>query len=461
MRIRGFSHPYVHWISFGKDGISWYTYGDMKSQNLMKSVALSSLLILILGGCFFVSPASGEDIEDMTEEERQKELEKLDEKAEKYQEILDLKEKQVGIISGQISSIAVKIAGLESQIREKESKISDISRELEVTLRGISEKERLIDRQKVALSEMIREYHSGMDDGAAVFLSADSGISQLFLKREDWMMETGQRVRTLLHEMERTKSVLVSERSELEAERTEVESLKTELREKNGELETLKTEKQTQLSRTRTEQQNYEDKLARVEAQKNELLNFSATANIAEVYESVEKYDRPDEKYWASTSWYYSQHDSRWGDVKMGKSGSLMKDWGCAVSSVAMVFTELGSRIDPGALAKKPIFYYDLIEWPTTWSGGIERVSSTAHGNVSWSTIDREIADGNPVIVYIRRSRGGGHYVVIHTKTKKGDYVVHDPYFGANLYLDTSRSLVGKLGTDSPTRIDQMIIYND
>lgn len=433
----------------------------MKHTTRTQSIVFLLVAGLLVSGSFDLTPVSGEDYEDMTEEERQEELEKLDEKAEKYEQIIDLKQKQLSLLSGQISSLSGKIADLERQIREKEEEIGRISEELEDTIAAIAEKERLIDRQKEVLGKLIREYHAGMDDDASLFLAGESGVSDLLMKREDWAIETGNRIRTLLHEIENTKVALEREREGLERQKIEVEELKQELRGKNQELETLKTEKQSQYSRTQTEEQKYQDKLERIEAQKNELLNFSAAENISEIYDSVGDYDRPDEKYQASTSWYYSQHDSRWGNKTIGKSNSLMKDWGCAVASVAMTFTELGSRIDPGTLAKKPIFYYDLIEWPTTWSGGIERASSTYHGNVSWSTIDRELKDGNPVIVYIKRTRGGGHYVVIHTKTKKGEYVVHDPYFGPNLYLDTSRSLVGKLGSNSSTVIDQMIIYND
>ena len=95
-----------------------------------------------------------------------------------------------------------------------------------------------------------------------------------------------------------------------------------------------------------------------------------------------------------------------------------------------------------------------------TSAGGVDLVSSTGHGNVSWSKIDSEIKNDHPVIVYIKKSNGrGGHYVVITGKDSK-DYIVHDPYFGSNLYLGTSRALVGKLGIDSKTVVDQMIIYH-
>ena len=157
--------------------------------------------------------------------------------------------------------------------------------------------------------------------------------------------------------------------------------------------------------------------------------------------------------------WYFSQTDSRWGGNKIGNSKSLMRDWGCAVTSLAMVFREKGNSTDPGKLAKQQIFSGDLIDWPNSWDPGINLASSVSHGNINWSTVNTQIKKGNPVIVYIKRSRGGGHYVVI-TGKDNNDYIVHDPYFGPNLYLGTSKSLVGKLGASSSVSVDQMIIYN-
>jgi len=87
--------------------------------------------------------------------------------------------------------------------------------------------------------------------------------------------------------------------------------------------------------------------------------------------------------------------------------------------------------------------------------------SGKSHGNIDWLIIDAQIAKGNPVIVYIGKTKGsGGHYVVIHHKASDGQYIVHDPYFGPNIFLNTTRALVGAMGVDSSTTTNQMIIYN-
>ena len=71
-----------------------------------------------------------------------------------------------------------------------------------------------------------------------------------------------------------------------------------------------------------------------------------------------------------------------------------------------------------------------------------------------------ELKNKNPVIVFVKSTkRGGGHYVVIHDKDKDGNYVVHDPYWGANIFLSSTKAYVGAL-YGSGVVVDQMIIYH-
>ena len=50
--------------------------------------------------------------------------------------------------------------------------------------------------------------------------------------------------------------------------------------------------------------------------------------------------------------------------------------------------------------------------------------------------------------------------MVIHHKDDNGKYVVHDPYWGPNIFLDSTRENIGVL-YGSSTSIDQMIIYHN
>ncbi|PIP28383.1 MAG: hypothetical protein COX29_01360 [Candidatus Moranbacteria bacterium CG23_combo_of_CG06-09_8_20_14_all_35_22] len=310
------------------------------------------------------------------------------------------------------------------------------------------------------LSVLMQSYYDYDQQGILEIVLLNETLKKPF-EQTDYIEQSGIKVGEVLDEIKITQQKLLKDQQELKDSHEKSVELKEKLEEEKYGLELTANQKETLLAQTKNEEQKYQDLLARVEQQKLELFNFSSASNLTEISDSVKNYPTPPSKYQASTSWYFSQKDSRWGGKRIGNSSSLMKDYGCAVTSVAMVFRKNGSSTDPGKLSKEKIFYYDLIKWPASWSPRISLSSSVSHGNISWSKIDDSIDDGDPVIVYIKKTNGrGGHYIVItgYDKEKK-DYVVHDPYFGANLYLGTSKALIGKIGTDSKVSIDQMIIY--
>lgn len=393
---------------------------------------------------------------------RQQQLDEINAKIKAYQAIIDLKKAQGATLSDQIATLDAQASKLQLEIDQAQQDLADVSSQLADTNARIDEKERTMDQERRILSQLVQEYYTNSDDGTGILLASNSDASDLLMKRDDWMSETNARVIGILRDMAVTKKSLESDQASLTEKKIEVDSLKNQLSQKNSDLEKAQQTKATLLLKTQTDQAKYEDMLQNVMQQKAELLDFSTTSNLAAVFGSIGSYPKPDKKYQASTSWYYSQRDPRWADEEIGRTNSKMQYWGCAVSSVAMVFTRLGSSVSPGTLANRnSLFDKDLIIWPDSWSSGsINLSSSTSHGNVDWSTVDASIKQGIPVIVHIARAHGGGHYVVIHGKDDKGRYVVHDPYFGSNLFLSTSMALVGQLGSPSATSVDQMIIYS-
>lgn len=59
----------------------------------------------------------------------------------------------------------------------------------------------------------------------------------------------------------------------------------------------------------------------------------------------------------------YWQKDPRWGGKTIGKSKSLIKDFGCTISSVAMLSDFYGCDHDPAWMAKNLSFQVDKILW--------------------------------------------------------------------------------------------------
>lgn len=381
----------------------------------------------------------------------------LEKKAKVYQDIIDLKNKQQDTLANLLDTINKEQERNQINLKTTQEKVMALSSQISSLEREIKEKEKSIASQKIILESLMQSYYEYDQQGILEMVLLDKNLSNL--NQTDYLEQSGIRTTDILSDIKKTRDELANVRDELAQKKDKLQKTQDELKQKKSELQNSENQKANLLKQTQGEEQKYQALLARVEEQKRELFNFSEASNLDEVRASVSSYSKPKSNL-ASTGWYFSQADSRWGNKKIGNSSSLMKNYGCAVTSVSMVFRKLGASVDPGQMAKQKMFYYDLIKWPGSWSPGIELVSSISHGNVSWSKINSEIKKGHPVIVYIKKTNGrGGHYVVITGKDSK-DYIVHDPYFGPNLYLGTSRSLVGKIGANSKTVIDQMIIYN-
>jgi peptidoglycan hydrolase CwlO-like protein len=394
--------------------------------------------------------------------ETQDKLDELKRKAAIYRQIIEIKEKQGESLNNQLSMTDANIEQVQAQIDVSSKQIDDLNNQIIRLQDQIKEKETLIESQKKLLADIMQTYYEANQTGLlSAYLSGGNMAS--FMVNKDRISQTGDKIAELVDSITEIKNDLDAQSSQLDQKKGDIVDKNQKLQDQNENLASIKQQRQTLLDQTQGEEAKYRQLLANIEAQKQQLLDidqFYAASGL-----SADSYDKPDSKYFASTGWYYSQRDSDWGDDNIGNTKTLIKSYGCALTAVAMVFKEHGISMDPGKLANKPIFsgdlinWYDSKDWEKNWP--VPDSNGYGHGNINWSVVDSKINKGIPVIVYIKKSNGGGgHYVVIHHKDAKGRYVVHDPYFGANIFLDTSRALVGAMGKSSKTSIDQMIIYN-
>jgi peptidoglycan hydrolase CwlO-like protein len=398
---------------------------------------------------------------DTVSDESQQKLEDLKDKAKIYRQIIEIKEKQGETLNNQLEITTTNIEQVQEQIKSSAQQIEDLNSQIIRLEKQIKEKDNQIEFKKKILANIIQTYYEANRTGVvAAYLSGGDVTS--FIVNKDRIAQTGDKIQELVASIKEEKQDFETQSQTIDRKKSELVEKNLQFQNQKDKLASIKKQRENLLVQTQGEEARYRQLLANVEKQKQELLNidqYFATSGL-----SADSYSKPDSKYFASTSWYFSQRDSRWGDENIGNTKTKMKNYGCAVTSVAMVFKEKGVSMTPGKLANEPIFSGDLINWYDSkdWEKSWPIPNSAygwRHGNINWSVIDSKIEKGAYVIVYINRTKGGGHYVVIHHKDSKGKYVVHDPYFGANIFLDTSRALIGALGSSSSTRVDQMIIY--
>jgi peptidoglycan hydrolase CwlO-like protein len=393
-------------------------------------------------------------------QDKQQQIDDLEQKAESYRQMIELNQNKAQTLGNQIKLMEGQISSLESDITTIQQKIDATEQDIGTLSSQIETKQKDIAAQKIVLGQLLQAYYENDQDTLTEMLLKNSSFSE-FMNQSEYISQTGTKVDSVLTSISDAKDQLDSAKKNLEARNEQQKEQRGNISQKKMALDGEQASKQQLLADTNGQEQKYQELLERVEQQKQDLLgdidelSQQKSSDLAAVEANIKK----PKSGLASTSWYFNQRDSRWGDQGIGYSNTLMKSYGCAVTAVAMVFNYHGANINPGTLAKQPIFSHDLIVWPKSWQG-INLVSSNAHGNIDWDVIDTELKNKNPVIVFVRSTkRGAGHYVVIHDKDKNGDYVVHDPYWGSNIFLTSTRAYVGAL-YGSGTTVDQMIIYH-
>ncbi len=130
----------------------------------------------------------------------------------------------------------------------------------------------------------------------------------------------------------------------------------------------------------------------------------------------------------------FRQSDERWRKDKLGMGKTSVSAEGCAVSSAAMVLAAYGVDTDPGRL-NAALTENDGFEGQNRiiWEKAAEVTGNIARkayeDQPSFRLIDEQLQHGNPVIVRLRTSSGGTHFVVIAGKDGY-DYLTLDPGAG-------------------------------
>jgi peptidoglycan hydrolase CwlO-like protein len=131
-----------------------------------------------------------------------------------------------------------------------------------------------------------------------------------------------------------------------------------------------------------------------------------------------------------SVSWYYRQLD--YTNVFLGGSPYTVAQYGCLITSYAMVSTFYGHRVTPPDIATYSGNFdgngYLLRQPPPPTS-----LSSSSTSPVNWATVNGELDAGRPVIVSIYipsvgkiNSDGSSHFIVLSGRTS-GKYLMEDP----------------------------------
>ena len=435
---------------------------NTKNQ-LCQPIWWALLLLLVL----FILPlaAQGDLIDELNSQIQEQETKRteLEKQTAEYQAIINQKQGEIKTLNNQIAIFNARINKLQVEINITEDDIKQTKLKILQLEYGIDQTGRDIDSQKDNLSKIIQTIAEFDQTSQMEMILASEDFSDFFTQ-VTYLENLQNGVQEKVNTLKTLKNQLSQDKESKEEKKERLEELKTQLDNQKWSLASQRNSKEAVLKYTKGEEIQYQQMLANIEKQKKELLgdiNRLMQQKAAELARLKELQEKPPSQYWASLNWYYKQDDPRWAKTTIGVSNSKLEDYGCAVTDVAMISTYHGNTITPAQLAKKSIFYYDFIVWPSRW--GNMRCTNCPPPHTSsfdWFKLDRELGAGYPVIVFVRaKGRGAGHYIVVHHKAADGRYVVHDPLFGANIYLDSTQVYISNL-YDTTTYLDQMVVYH-
>ncbi|GEM_PF-2045792 len=136
----------------------------------------------------------------------------------------------------------------------------------------------------------------------------------------------------------------------------------------------------------------------------------------------------------------YSQNDPNWRNLLMYAAGDSIGNFGCAVTSTAMVLNYYGAGLTPPQLNQCLGQYADLLYWAQAVPCAKGAVTGNNGFDFSWQNLDQVLSAGKPAIVGMLRGQTGMHFVVVTAGGggQASNYAVTDPWDGtANKSLQT------------------------
>ena len=366
-----------------------------------KILALSLLLLLA------VTQAQAEDCDNLSIEEKVSCL---------NAKVIQLKG-QGDTLASTIAYLNIKMALTEAEIAKTEKELKVLEEEITVLSVKISRLDENLDNISKLLVLRIGAAYKRSLFKPIYMVFASGGLSDFF-ERNKYLQSVQENDRSLLLEMQNSKNQHEEQKKIEEEKQAQAENLKKKLAEQNNALNSQRQEKQRLLEVTKNDEKRYQALLTEAQSQRAAFSRFISSLGGATILGNKTKCDGWD--------CYYNQRDSQWGNKFIGNSDSSMAEYGCLVTSMAMITSHYGKSLTPGDIAgsSSPFFGSTAYMLQGTWTVNGVTTTRTRLGS-SLSNIDDELNAGRPVIVGIYG--GPDHFLVIKAK-KNGEYIMNDPF---------------------------------
>src|SRR3972149_6120271 len=312
----------------------------------------------------------------------------------------------------QIDAYKKKLSSLRNQKNTLANQIIYLDDQIYLTQLEIRAKEEEIFANRARLA-----YASGQLSSFDIVLGAENLVDAL--RRIKYLHVLEDQDVQALGEMRDTRTSFNDQKKTLVNKKSDEEKLRKELNQKEDSLAQQKISKRNLLVVTRNDEQTYQRLLKEAQSQ---LEAIRRAVNLRGG--STPLYNQTRCNSWGC---YYNQRDARWFYTAMGYSRLATGEYGCLVTSMAMVASHYGKNINPGDISSTPSAFFSNTAW-LNYSftvRGVYMSRTERYSGLNRTGIDREVSAGRPGVVAVMNL---GHYVVI--KGKSGSqYIMNDPWY--------------------------------
>ncbi len=387
------------------------------------------VLVLLLGLASVVRASTTEEISDYQKqlEENQARQQELEQKISALQAEERSLQNQIDYMDSQIALTNLKIDEAQTKIAERQIELEDLSLDIEELIARIGRIEESVQYQGEVYGQRVRERYKVSHLSAFEILFGADSLSDVFTRLKYLKMMERQDQR-LITQMGDTQLNYKNQKTLLEETRERVEQVKADLEQEKVNLEVYRSDldhqrrgKAALLTATQNDEHRYQALLAQARAEAAAIRALVSSRGGAGFLS--------DQTFCNDWGCYYNQRDTQWGALPLGSSVLSVAQYGCLVSSVAMVASHYGFNLTPADIAAESSAFFSPDRETALLYTKIEvmgvRVTRTA---VARGYIDSELDAGRPVIVGVYG--GPAHFVVIKGRTE-GGYVMNDPWYEA------------------------------
>jgi peptidoglycan hydrolase CwlO-like protein len=321
-------------------------------------------------------------------------------------------------LSNTISVVNGNINIQELKIQQTIAEINKLEKEVELLGDRISGLSISLDRLTTLLVDRIRtQYKQKQNDPLTVLLMSNS--LKKFVNQYRYLSLASKQTAEAMQRAQYQRVVYDEQKDIKIIKQDEVETKRYQLQLEQNNLISQRKEKNDLLAVTKNDEQKFQDLLRQAETQISSFRRFIDFQGGASILQNQTDCDD-----WGC---YYNQRDSRWGSQAIGNSNSSMAEYGCLVTSMAMLASHHGKSLDPGQIAASANPFWlstAYMKLGSTWSVNGVSMTRTRIGYNS-GAIDAELNSGRPVIVGI--GSGPDHFLVIKSKDG-GSYIMRDPF---------------------------------